>query len=334
MKLQAELAEPEYAEQAFIQVRLAHLAYARGEYAAVQSLCQKAMTLCDAQTGLSQAASCHLLLARVTSYTGKRGQAKEHLLEALNGYRTCGDRQNIAHIRHQLGVLLEKSGDLAGAEKLFRENLPLLRQLNDWRGLARAYSGLANMAAWREAWPEAIRYYEDALSIYQEIGEELQIGVTLGNLGTIYHAMGAYDQAQRLYEASLALSHRLDDRLGETYTLLNLGEMAFDRKEWAQSGLYLQQALETAVALEAVGRTLNVMGMLARTLAYAEDREMALALLLFVTQHPACSYATREQAVETLAALQEDELLLAAVEERARGLDLDTAVAWCAAFFS
>jgi hypothetical protein len=84
----------------------------------------------------------------------------------------------------------------------------------------------------------------------------------------------------------------------------------------------------------AVGRILNVMGMLARTLAYAEDREMALALLLFVTQHPACAYATQEQAAETLATLQEDEVLLAAVEERARGLDLDTAVGWRAASVS
>jgi hypothetical protein len=91
----------------------------------------------------------------------------------------------------------------------------------------------------------------------------------------------------------------------------------------------LQQSLQTAVSLDATGRILNVLGLLALTLVHAGDRETALALLLFVTRHPASAHATRERVAQELAELKGDAALLAAAEKRAAGLDLDTAVSWC-----
>jgi tetratricopeptide (TPR) repeat protein len=120
----------------------------------------------------------------------------------------------------------------------------------------------------------------------------------------------------------------LGDQLAETYTLLNLGELAFDQEEWEQAQVYLQKALATAVALGAEGRILNVLGILAHTLAQAGNRELALTLLLFVTRHPACTHATRSNTADTLAELKADATLLTTAEEKAKGLDLETAVDW------
>jgi tetratricopeptide (TPR) repeat protein len=82
--------------------------------------------------------------------------------------------------------------------------------------LGNAYSSLGQ-------YDKAIKYYEQGLTIQQEIGDRRGQGNQLGNLGNAYSSLGQYDKAIKYYEQALAIDREIGDRLGEGNDFNNIG---------------------------------------------------------------------------------------------------------------
>jgi tetratricopeptide (TPR) repeat protein len=61
------------------------------------------------------------------------------------------------------------------------------------------------------------------LSIYREIGDRRNEGITVSNLGAISSSLGDYARASGYLELALSISREVGDRTGELGTLVNLG---------------------------------------------------------------------------------------------------------------
>ncbi|GAA6622323.1 CHAT domain-containing protein [Scytonema sp. NUACC26] len=95
----------------------------------------------------------------------------------------------------------------------------------------------------------ALNSYEQALKIYQSIGDQLGEGNSLGNLGNTYSSLGEYKQAIKYYQQHLEIAHAIGDRYGEGNSLGNLG-LAYDSLgEYKQAIKYHQQSLEIKRAI-------------------------------------------------------------------------------------
>jgi CHAT domain-containing protein len=74
---------------------------------------------------------------------------------------------------------------------------------------------------------EALQSWEEALTIYREIGDRQGEADSLGNLGLAYYSLGQYHRAIEFYEQSLVIDLETGYRQGKAASLGNLG-LAYD----------------------------------------------------------------------------------------------------------
>ncbi|MCT7986621.1 CHAT domain-containing tetratricopeptide repeat protein [Laspinema sp. A4] len=110
---------------------------------------------------------------------------------------------------------------------------------------------------------DALQSWEQALEIYQQIGDKAGEGKTLVSLGTVYGSLGEYAQAEQYYHQSLAIYRQLGNKAGESNALLGLGNIYNFLGDYAQADQYFRQSLEIFRQLAdktGEGRTLMNLG--------------------------------------------------------------------------
>jgi tetratricopeptide (TPR) repeat protein len=102
--------------------------------------------------------------------------------------------------------------------------------------LARARRVLGEVA-------EAMRLYQDALKMYEEVGDRAGQATTLNNIGMVYYGTGQPDKALEYYQQALPITEEVGDRAGQASTLNNIGMVYYGTGQPAQALEYYQQAL-------------------------------------------------------------------------------------------
>ncbi|HBB32051.1 MAG TPA: Fis family transcriptional regulator [Cyanobacteria bacterium UBA8803] len=92
----------------------------------------------------------------------------------------------------------------------------------------------------------AIQSWQEALTIYREIGNRQREGSTLGNLGVAYYSLGDYAKAIDYHQQRLAITREIGDRHGEGQSLGNLGLAYNFLGDYAKAIDYHQQRLTIA----------------------------------------------------------------------------------------
>ncbi len=85
-------------------------------------------------------------------------------------------------------------------------------------------TALGDAAAMLARYDEAGELYRQALPIHREIGDRLGEANTLASLGHVALSLARYDEAGELYRQALPIHREIGDRLGEANTLRGLGE--------------------------------------------------------------------------------------------------------------
>jgi tetratricopeptide (TPR) repeat protein len=110
--------------------------------------------------------------------------------------------------------------------------------------LGSAYSHLGELR-------KAIQYYEQALKISREIGDDRRTeGTSLNNLGFVYHQLGEVNKAVDCYEQALVILREIGDRHGEGNHLGNPGLAYSDLGEPRKATELLKESLPIGTAIE------------------------------------------------------------------------------------
>ena len=70
---------------------------------------------------------------------------------------------------------------------------------------------------------EALDFFNQALPIYQAVGDRRYEANTLSNIGLVYSALGEQQKALDFYNQALQILRAVGDRGGEAGTLNNIG---------------------------------------------------------------------------------------------------------------
>lgn len=131
-------------------------------------------------------------------------------------------------------------GDQARAETWFQESFEHYRQIDDGRGMARAFTGIGHVAWMKSDFNRAQHYYSRSLILYRGLGDESGIAGVLNMLGLVALEQGDLPQAFVHLNQSLALHRKQKNLRGMAVALNNLGNVAEDP---VQAATYYRQSL-------------------------------------------------------------------------------------------
>jgi ATP/maltotriose-dependent transcriptional regulator MalT len=89
---------------------------------------------------------------------------------------------------------------------------------------------------------------EEALALFQEVGDATGTAFVLQNLASVLSLQGEYGRAQALLEESLTLSRRGGDVWNITLSLLFLGWVSIGQGDYADARALLEESLEISMA--------------------------------------------------------------------------------------
>jgi predicted ATPase len=112
------------------------------------------------------------------------------------------------------------------AEELAARCLPILRERNLQRELARCLCALGIVAVYRDVFPEAVAVLEEGTEIARAIGDGLTEGGGLMDLGFARLLMDDLEAAREAFEAAHVLSDQLGNPLLRAYATSKLGLLA------------------------------------------------------------------------------------------------------------
>lgn len=117
-------------------------------------------------------------------------------------------------------------GDVAQAHTLYEEALALFQSIGDRRGSAIVLNGLAGLAGRLDDHVRSEALFEEGLAHFQALGDTLNVARLLSNRALVALFRDDTSSARDFLEESLSLRRSLGDTIGMIWSLANLGEIA------------------------------------------------------------------------------------------------------------
>ena len=156
--------------------------------------------------------------------------------EALRLARTLGPAGRVgqANALELLGELATETGDYSSAPPLFEQALAIYQELGDRNEIAAMRMQLG-WAAMR-AGDDALaeRHLNASLELARGLDDAIFLGLVLSGLGELAVRQKQYDRATSLLEESLAIRRTLGERWGIATSLGTLGWVALLQRDFAQ----------------------------------------------------------------------------------------------------
>jgi DNA-binding SARP family transcriptional activator/predicted ATPase len=303
-------ANPDRREQAFIYELLGKTARIRGERACAEKALHKSLALSQELGDLNQTiGALHGLSDTVASF-GAFAESEAYARQALTLCRQLQRPDWTARVLASLAWVNSCRGNYPEAEQFYRESLVITEQIGNPYGMALAINFLGWMAfcAGGARLPEALTFYDRALSIWRQIGQRSNLAMGLGDYALAACELGHYAVAFEYAQEGLAITEQLNHLNLTAYNLNVLGAAACGLADFAASRRYLLRALHMTVEAQIIDSLAVTFYLLAQlliqesahlTLPAAEQvqkQSQALEWLTLVIHHPPTWQLFRDRA--------------------------------------
>jgi tetratricopeptide (TPR) repeat protein len=130
------------------------------------------------------------------------------------------NRQNVATITSNIGIVHRKRGEYDDALEMFRTSLHLARRLRDRDRIVLAVGNLGNAYYHLQKYDLAARAYDEAVGLARSIGRRVNVSINLANRAIVARLQGEPEIAVDWIEEALALSQSLPYPEGEVNCLV------------------------------------------------------------------------------------------------------------------
>lgn len=145
-----------------------------------------------------------------------------------------------------VGIEQAQVGQLSAAIESWQQALAIYQALGDRMGEGNAMGNLAIAYSNLGQYDQAIATYEQIVIIFAEVGDPVRQGRGLISLGNIYAVQGQINKAIDSLEESLKLMRSVGDRQWEASALASLGNVYYGLSDYGKVIDYSQQALDIA----------------------------------------------------------------------------------------
>ena len=157
---------------------------------------------------------------------------REHLTEGRVRLETvlrlagAGRLKERAKVSHFLGALATAQGDYPAAENFLQQGLSLYEELGDESGIAVSLNALAVSARDRGNYNAAQNNLERSLAFWRKLSDRLAIARCLHNLANVAKTRGDYARARLALREAADIFEELGDRSGGAWSVNQQGDIA------------------------------------------------------------------------------------------------------------
>ena len=149
-----------------------------------------------------------------------------------------------ATILNAIGAAYEQLDKPDEAMRNYQESLSIKRSLDQKPGVALTLGNIARVQVGLGKPDDAYKSYQEAVKLQREIGDKKGLGVTLINLGGLYSDRERYDDALRSYKEALQIQRDVGDENSQGLCLNNIGDVYLAKGQSSDALTYYERALE------------------------------------------------------------------------------------------
>jgi predicted ATPase len=231
----------------------------------------------DFLEAIGDAETALLLATGVTRFWWLHGHSREGR-SRLERSLAIGDAPAPVRARSlsSLAMLALFEGDLERARRFGEDALALYEDLGDKSGIGNALTSLGRAAVELGELDEAARVHTRALALFRELGERHRISVALTNLTEVALQRGDYEISESNAREVLAIGQELGDEQVMAIALQHLGLAALGRNRPEEAGERFSESLALSRELEP---RLAISALLGLAAVLTSDPEAAIRVL-------------------------------------------------------
>ncbi|MEZ4731340.1 MAG: tetratricopeptide repeat protein [Caldilineaceae bacterium] len=237
------------------------------DYAQAETAIKEALALAKGSRDQEGQARCLARLGMIAWRQGEYEAAERLYSEALLMVAGEADYRAVeAEIRYGLGLVYRQQGKFDEARTAFERDLTINQQLNNLQFEARALNALGGVEHLQRNFHEAIRYYQQALAIREQIGDRAGVGASLLNIAQSLGNLGKHSDAEPMLLDALRTQQVLNNQWWQAITLNELGILylivgnSTESRRCLEQGLALEQEGIEAYLLCNLGQVLRDTG--------------------------------------------------------------------------
>lgn len=206
---------------------------------------------------------------------GQNLKAETYYVEGLLKAYQLSVPEIVAFTLRLLATVRVRLGNLKLAEEGFKEALRICQEIQNSKGMAEAWAGLASVSVKKNRLPEAAKEYQQAITCYPSSSPQLRLGMLYADLGQVYTSMEDWVRAKRAFIMAQELCRSYDFPKGEAELDVLLGELYFRQGQIEKALDTLKHACQLYAEIAdlfALSTTLQYLALL-----YFDQNEMYLA---------------------------------------------------------
>ena len=144
---------------------------------------------------------------------------------------------------NNIAQLYSNSGKYKEAIALFQKAKTIYQDIGNDLGIGIALDNIGSTYARLGQSEQAISFHQQALTQYEKVGDRAGIGVALSNLGRAYSNIGKQPEAITNYQKALNIAKEVRDRSTESVVLTNIGDLLTQQKQIELAIAFLKQSV-------------------------------------------------------------------------------------------
>ena len=246
-----------------VLLNLSTVAKDKGELVQAKTLCEQCLLLKQALGDKRGIAQTQANLAEVSIFQGKYLYASQLAEQSLESFLDLGVKRGVMFCKGILAFSAHYRGNYEQALSHAEDSMDISTELKAPRALAYCTEVYGLVAFANNDLDGSERLLNQAVAIFDQIGDRRNIAITWINLARISYRKGNIDQAYQLIDQSLATSRLLNIEWTHGLALEIKGLLQRKQGNYLQSLQSFQDSLETAVLQDNLQGIANCLGAIA-----------------------------------------------------------------------
>ncbi|MFQ5980583.1 MAG: tetratricopeptide repeat protein [Candidatus Heimdallarchaeota archaeon] len=259
-----------------------HLLITTGDFEASHQLAEAVQQASLERGQPLQAVDAGIVMAEALEELGKFAEDANAIAEGEQLLTTVTDEppgalaQRKASFIHLRGRNCLFKGEMDQALVYFQQSLTIRQELGTKHDIAVSLRNIGVMHGYKGDVEQALAYHQEALKLFQEVGNKYRVAWCLTNIGGYHQEKGEFEHALEYAQQGLALFQELGNKKMVAYSLGGVGGIYSAKGELTRALDYFQQQLAIAEELGSKRLLSDCLAAIGRLYLHRGDVDRAL----------------------------------------------------------